>query len=62
MYHRAVVSGLVVAYSRLGKLVIEDFSPKMDFTPRYLVIVFVNVTLIIPTKDLLIKQGLPQQI
>ena len=58
LYHSAVVSGLAVGYSRLGKMAIGGPSPKLDFTPRDIGMVVVDVALAIATKDMLIKQGI----
>lgn len=58
LYHSAVVSGLAVGYSRLGKMVIGGTSPRLDFTPRDIGMVVVDVALAMATKDTLIKQGL----
>ena len=58
LYHSAVVSGLAVGYARLSKMVIGGAAPKLDFTPRDVGIVVVDVALAMATKDTLIKQGL----
>lgn len=57
LYHSTVVSGLAMGYSRLGKMVIGGAPPKLDFTPRDVGMVVVDVALAMATKDMLIKQG-----
>lgn len=58
LYHSAIVSGLAMGYSRLGKMVIGGAAPKLDFAaPRDVGIVVVEVALAMATKDMLIKQG-----
>lgn len=58
LYHSAVVSGLAMGYARLGKVAIGGPSPKLDFTPRDLGMVVVDVALALATKDILVRQGL----
>ena len=58
LYHSAVVSGLAIGYARLGKAVIGGPPPKLDFTPRDIGMVVVDVALAMATKDMLVKQGL----
>ena len=58
LYHSAVVSDLAAGYARLGKMAIGGSPPKLDFTPRDVGMVVVDVALAIATKDMLIKQGL----
>lgn len=58
LYHSAVVSGLAMGYSRLGKMVIGGAPPKLDFTPRDVGMVVVDVALAMATKDMLIRQGI----
>ena len=58
LYHSAVVSGLTAGYAWLGNMVIGDSPPKLDFTPRDVGMVVVDVDLAMATKDMLIKQGL----
>ena len=58
LYHSAVVSGLAAGYARLGKMAIGGRPPKLDFTPRDVCMVVVDVALAMATKDRLIKQGL----
>ena len=58
LYHSAVVSGLAVGYSRLGKMAIGGAPPKLDFMPRDMGMVVVDVALAMATKDVLIKQGM----
>ena len=52
LYHSAVVSGLT------GKMAIGGSPTKLDFTPRDVGMVVVDVALAMATKDMLIKQGL----
>ena len=58
LYHSAVVSGLAAGCARLGKMAIGGSAPKLDFTPRDVGMVVVDVALAMATKDMLIKQGL----
>lgn len=58
LYHSTIVSGLAMGYSRLGKMVIGGAAPKLDFTPRDVGMVVVDVALAMATKDMLIKQGI----
>ena len=58
LYHSAVVSGLAAGYARLGKMAIAGSPPKLDFTPRDVGMVVVDLALAMATKDMLIKQGL----
>ena len=58
LYHSAVVFGFVARYARLGKMAIGVSPPKLDFTPRDVGMVVVDVALAMATKDTLIKQGL----
>ena len=58
LYHSALVSGLTAGYARLGKMAIVGSPPKLDFTPRDVGIVVMDVALAMATKDMLIKQGL----
>jgi hypothetical protein len=61
LYHNA--AGLAMGYSRLGKMFIGGAAPKLDFTPRDIGLVVVEVGLGLATKDPLIKQGiLPEDI
>ena len=58
LYHSAVVSGLAAGYVRLGKMAIGGSPSKLDFTPRDVGMVVVDVALDLATKDMLIRQGL----
>ena len=58
LYHSAVVSGLAAGYAWLGKLAIGGSPEKLDFTPRDVGMIVVDVALAMATKDMLIKQGL----
>ena len=50
LYHSAVVSGLAIGYTQLGKMVIGDAPPKLDFTARD-----VGMVVVALAKDMLIK-------
>ena len=54
LYHSAVVSGLAAGYARLGKMAIEGSPLKLDFMPRDVGMVVVDVALAMATKDMLI--------
>ena len=56
--HSAVVSGLAMGYARLGKMAVGGGTPKLDFTPRDVGMVILDVALAMTTKDALIKQGI----
>ena len=58
LYHSAVLSGLAMGYSRLGKMLFGGAPPKLDFNPRDIGTVVVDVSLGMATKDMLIKQGI----
>ena len=58
LYHSAVVFGLAAGYAKLGKMVIGGSPPKLDFPPRDVGMVEVDVAPAMATKDMLIKQGL----
>ena len=58
LYHGAVISGLAVGYARLGKMALGGAAPKLDFTPRDVGMVAVDVALAIATRDQLVKHGL----
>ena len=58
LYHSAVVSGLAMGYARLGKMVMGGSLSKLDFTPRDVEMVALDVALAMGTKDVLIKQGI----
>ena len=58
LYHSAVVSGLAAGYARLDKMAIGGSPPKLNFTPRDVGMVMVDVALAMATKYMLIKQGL----
>ena len=51
LYHSAVVSGLAAGYARLGKMA-------LDFTPRDIGMVVVDLALAMATKHMLIIQEL----
>ena len=53
LYHSAVVSGLAAGYARLCKMAIRGSSPKLDFTPRDVGTVVVDVVFAMATKDML---------
>lgn len=56
-YHRAIVSGLAMRYSRLRKIAVEGAPNKLDFTARDVGMVVVDVALAMATTYILIKQG-----
>jgi len=58
LYHSAVVSGLAMGYARLGKMAVGGPPPKLDFAPRDIGMMVVDVALAMATKDMLIKQGI----
>ena len=62
MLDSAVVSDLAAGYAGLGKMVMGGSPPKLDFTPRDVGMVVVDVALAMATKDMLIEQGLIQPI
>ena len=58
LYHSAVVSGLTMGYARLGKMAMAGYPTKLDFTPRDVDLVILDVALAMATKDALIRQGI----
>ena len=58
LYHSAVVSGLAMGYSRLGRMAFGGATPKLDFNPHDIGMVVSDVALAMATKDMLIKQGI----
>ena len=58
LYHSAIVSGLAMGYARLGKMAMGGSLPKLDFTPRDVGMVALDVALAMGIKDVLIKQGI----
>ena len=56
LYHSAVVSGLAMGYARLGKMAMVGSPPKLDFAPRDVDMMILDVALAMTTKDVLIKQ------
>ena len=57
-YHSAVVSGLAVGYATLGKKIMKGATPKLDFAPYDVGMVFLDVGLAMATKEILVKQGI----
>ena len=55
LYHSAGVFGLAAGNARLGKMAIGGSPPKLDFMPRDVGMVVVDVALAMATKDMLIK-------
>ena len=55
LYQNAVVSGLATEYTRLGKMAMGGSPPKLDFVPRDVGMVVLDVALAMGTKDLLIN-------
>jgi len=58
LYHGAVVSGLAIGYSRFGRMALGGQPTKLDYTPRDIGMILVDVTLALATKDMLIKRGI----
>ena len=58
LYHDAMVSGLAIGYSKLGRMAMGGSAPKVDFTPCDAGMVVVDVALGMATKHALIRQGL----
>ena len=54
LYHRAVVTGLGISYSKLGCMVIGGAAPKLDVTTQDAGMVIVDAALGIATKDMLV--------
>ena len=57
LYHSAVVSGLAAGYARFCKMAIGGSPPKLDFTPRDVCMVVLDVALAMATNDMLIKHA-----
>ena len=58
LYHAALVSGFAIGYAKLGQMAIKGPVPKLDLTLRDSGLLFMDVSLAITTKDMLIKHGL----
>ena len=58
LYHSAVISGLAVGYSRIGKMIVPGPPPKLDFNARDIGMMVVDTALAVATKDILVKQGI----
>ena len=58
LYHSSIVSALAIGYCRLGRMAIGGPSPKLEYTPRDLGLIIIDVALAMATKDMLIKQGI----
>ena len=58
LYHSAVVSGLTIEYSRLGKMVVGGSPPKLDLMPRDAGMIVLDIALAMSTKEMLITQGI----
>lgn len=58
LYHAAVVGGLAIGYAKLGQMVFKGAMPRLDFTPRDVGMVVLDLSAAIATKDMLIKQGI----
>lgn len=56
IYHRAVVSGLIMGYPRLGKMAIGGTPLNLDYSVRDVDMVVVDVSLAMAIKEMLIKQ------
>jgi hypothetical protein len=58
LYHGAILSRLDIGYSKLGRSFMGGDAPKLDFKPRDIGMVVVDVTLAMATKDMLVRQGI----
>ena len=58
LYHAAVVGGLAIGYAKVGQMVFKGAMPKLDFTPRDIGMVVLDLSAAMATKDMLIKQGI----
>lgn len=58
LYHSAVVSGIAIGYAKLIKMALSGSVPKLDYTPRDLGLMIIDVGLAMATKETLIKQGI----
>ena len=56
LYHSALVSGIAIGYSRLGKILVGGAPTKLDLTPRDARMLIARVALAMATKDTVIKQ------
>ena len=52
------MSGLAVGYATLGKKIMKGATPKLDFAPYDVGMVFLDVGLAMATKEILVKQGI----
>ena len=58
IYHAAIVGGLAIGYAKLGQMVFKGAMPKLDFTPRDMGMVVLDISAALATRDMLIKQGI----
>ena len=58
LYHGVIVTGIAIGYSRLGRMMIGGQTPKLDYTPRDVGMIAIDISLAMATKDILIKQGI----
>ena len=57
-YHAAVVSGLAIGFSTLGRKIFKSTTPKFDFAPYDVGMVVLDIGLAMATKDMIVKQGI----
>ena len=58
LYHGAVISGLTLGYAKLSGLAFKGPAPKLDFNPRDIGMITLDVTLAMATWGYLVKQGI----
>ena len=54
LYHGIIVTGIAIGYSRLGRMMIGGQTPKLDYTPRDVGMIAIDISLAIATKDILV--------
>jgi len=58
LYHGAVVSGLALGYSQLGRLLLHTAPTRLEPTGRDAGMLVFDVTAALATRDWLVKQGI----
>ena len=58
LYHRVVIMGLTLRFSKLSGLSFKGPTPKLDFNTCHIRMVMIDVTLAMVTWRYLVKQGI----
>lgn len=57
-YHAIVIIGLAIGYAQLGKKLLKNATPTLDFNAYDMSMVALDVGLTMAIKDMLAKQGI----